>query len=109
MDILIPNMEMPNNYPYRLTLHSDGHIEDHSGYSGHGHYKAIPVPKHNDLIDKAVVVDRIGDVYEKLWDDADKDTLSKFHVEILKAILGTPVVVESNEEEYKETENGHID
>ena len=49
-DILIKNMEMPKNYPYRMTLYSDGHIEDHTGYSGHGHYQAIELPPHGRLV-----------------------------------------------------------
>ena len=50
-DILIRNMKMPKNYPYRLTLHSDGCVEVHNGYSGHGHYQAIELPNHGRLID----------------------------------------------------------
>jgi len=97
MDILIKNMEMPKNYPYRLTLHSDGHIEDHSGYSGHGHYQAIPVPEHNDLADKAVIIERMGDAYDELWGKVDEEALSECHVAFLKAVMQAPVVLEASE------------
>ena len=97
MDILIPNMEMPKNYPYRLTLHSDGHIEDHSGYSGHGHYQAIPVPEHNDLADKSVIIERMGEVYEALYDKVDNKALSECHVAFLKAVMYAPTVIPSSE------------
>ena len=50
-DILIKGLKMPKNYPYRLTIHSDGHVEEHTGYSGHGHYQAIELQPHGRLID----------------------------------------------------------
>ena len=44
MDLLIKDLELPKNYAYRLTVYPNGHVEEHTDYSGHGHYQAIEIP-----------------------------------------------------------------
>lgn len=90
MDVLIKGMEMPKNYPYRLTLHSDGHVEDHTGYSGHGHYQAIELPPHGRLgdLDKLLIRANCIDVFGN-----PDNTIDRIIQEIEKA----PTVLEATE------------
>ena len=68
-DLLIKGMEMPKNYPYRLTLYPNGHVKEHTGYSGHGHYQAIELPPHGRCIDadELEASDAI-DIGKEAWD-----------------------------------------
>ena len=90
MDVLIKGMEMPKNYPYRLTLHSDGHVEDHTGYSGHGHYQAIELPPHGRRgdLDKLLIRANCIDVFGN-----PDNTIDRIIQEIEKA----PTVLEATE------------
>ena len=97
MDILIKNMKMPKNYPYRLTLHSDGHVEDHTGYSGHGHYQAIELPPHGDLIERSsvykVLDDRIA-FYKEAGDEYNACNIACIEGDIVVM----PTIIEASKE-----------
>ena len=58
---------------------------------------AIELPPHNDLADKSVIIERMGDVYEALYDKVDKKALSECHVAFLKAVMYAPTVIPSSE------------
>lgn len=58
MDILIKNMELPKNYPYRLTIEADGTVMEHCfGYKA----KAIEIPPHGELIERDKILEYIED------------------------------------------------
>lgn len=61
-----------------------------------GFQKAVEIPEHNDLADKSVIIERIGDAYDELYDKVDKKALSKCHVAFLKAVMYAPTVLEAN-------------
>lgn len=84
MDILIKGMEMPKNYPYRITIHSDGHVEEHSRYSGHGHYKAISVPEHGRCID----ADQLQDVLRLVLSLVVSNELTEKEISLVHRTIG---------------------
>ena len=83
-DILIRDMKLPKNYPYRLTLHSDGRVEDHTGYSGHEHYQAVELPPHG----------RLGDL-DKLYKEANNINYASA-CDILEEICCADTVLEAS-------------
>lgn len=102
MDILIKNMEMPKNYPYRLTLHSDGHVEDHTGYSGHGHYQAIELPPHEHLTEKSAFWNMLHEICVKCNDSGDIDRYPNRCIwckikEAYEKVYQTPTILEASE------------
>jgi len=90
-DILIRNMKLPKNYPYRLTLYSDGHVKDHTGFSGHGHYQAIEVQPHGELIDKDTVLDILRTYLQMVSIDADIAN------KVYEIVYEAPTVLEASE------------
>lgn len=56
---------------------------------------ATAIPDHNDLADKSVIIERMGEVYEALYDKVDKKALSECHVAFLKSVMYAPTVIPS--------------
>ena len=110
MDILIKGMEMPSccdkcffvkkcsAHAVQLKKMSESEHEQIFDVFGEIRLKGchlIPVPEHNDLADKAVIIERMGEVYEALYDKVDKKALSECHVAFLKAVMYAPTVIPS--------------
>lgn len=99
-DILIKNMEMPmGDDDVKLIINSDGSVHRIIGWaiSEKMNAKAIPVPEHNDLADKSVIIERMGNAHDELWDKVDEKALSECHVAFLKAVMYAPTVIPSSE------------
>ena len=102
MDILIKNTKMPINCCFCLfKLFSTCILKERIKTKGYHDRKRhpkcplIPVPEHNDLADKSVIIERMGAVYEALYDKVDKKALSECHVAFLKAVMYAPTVIPS--------------
>ena len=91
-DILIKNMKLPKNYPCRLTLYPNGHVKDHTGYSGHGHYQAIELPPHGYLGDLSELSMTL---YSELETQAPK-TLGEVMQIIKRVFDDAPTILEAN-------------
>lgn len=101
MDILIKNMEMPKGNDV-LIVDSAGTITKFDRWAGKAEatdplkVKAIELPPHNDLADKSVIIERMGDAHDELWDKVDEKALSECHVAFLKAVMYAPTVLEAS-------------
>ena len=98
MDILIKNIEMPKGEKdfLEIILFGDGSVglkDDLMGINKHTD-KAIELPSHNDLADKSVIIESMGNAHDELWDKVDKKALSECHVAFLKAVMRAPTVLE---------------
>lgn len=97
-DILIKGLSLPKNYPYRLTIESDGTVSEHTiGAKA----TAIKLPQHGDLIDLRELKNRISrerpclncKEYKKRKGDA---CASCHYYRVLELIDFSEVVVEAN-------------
>jgi hypothetical protein len=104
MDILIKNMEMPKScdecellYDFVYCIVTKQKMLDADFEKRNPSCPLIPVPEHNDLADKSVIIERMGEVYEALYDKVDKKALSECHVAFLKAVMYAPTVIPSTD------------
>lgn len=80
MDILIKNMELPKNYPYRLTIEADGTVMEHCfGYKA----KAIELPEHGRLID----ADFFKDYAIRVHTQEGKEYIPADYIDIVPTVL----------------------
>lgn len=103
MEILIKGLEMPKDDALSVIIYPDGVAEVQIGWNGDipvytNAFKAtaIPVPEHNDLADKSVIIERMGNAQDELWDKVDEKALSECHVAFLKAVMYAPTVLEAS-------------
>ena len=93
MDILIKGLTLPKDDEHGFILvFTKGLVVD---FTNNKVIKAIPVPEHNDLADKSVIIERMGDAHDELFDKVDDKALSECHVAFLKAVMYAPTVIPS--------------
>ena len=90
-DILVKNIEMPKDCLSCPIKECEEAYELMDGRPNG--CPLILVPEHNDLADKSVIIERMGDAYEALYDKVDKKALSECHIAFLKAVMYSPTVV----------------
>ena len=84
-----------------ILIKADGvlSVTEHKNGKAHlwvdGFLMGTALPDHNDLADKSVIIERMGEVYEALYDKVDKKALSECHVAFLKAVMYAPTVIPS--------------
>lgn len=68
-DILIKGMEMPINEPLIVKINPDGSVSKlwRDIFLGYADCKAVPVPPHGDLIDRDILMDSDGDLWDGMW------------------------------------------
>ena len=99
-DIVIPNMEMPTDKQYSLTIFPDGRVIQHWEGVVFGETKAIELPQHGDLKDYDLLEKKMLKRYEdnkKKWDISFIDGF----LTALKMLDKAPTILEASKEESK--------
>lgn len=98
-DILIKGMEMPKNYPYRLTIEADGTVMEHCfGYKA----KAIEIPPHGRLIDSDKLLEELSECEMKTYgykgscDECEDRNICRERI-LIQRIKEAPTALEASE------------
>lgn len=122
-DILIKGLALPKKgeYAYNLQINSNGIVE---GFQQKGvmidrmKATAIELPSHGRLKDESVIIENMGNAFEKLFplDGKHKQTIvSDCHVEFMRAVFKAPTIIDATpvdklpKEWYDPSEDGLYD
>ena len=96
MGIYISNLEMPKRGMV-VNIYADGRVTNHFDEFGKTIGKAVPVPPHGDLIDRAALLETIKEARKK--DPEIEDVYIDDYFMVAEWVVSAPTIIEAEDGE----------